>query len=387
MLNYPYSRKLKGGLGRDGEQGEEEGDDRLDEQLLLQRQRRAAGVNALGSSGSFLDDADSNSKLNTSSRNAENTLLACLLGIGGGIRPGLSSENVTNFDQEQIDRLYDLVLEAKEASTMIWGSSRFQDRNHLDSGVGRSKDVCWMKDEGTNEMMKPPGSRIVRVPCRADWMPTDPNSEVCTNSRHHNLCGHFSHVIFSLSQTAFFCIPENAKHGEELTYFGCSYPGAKFRYCSHCKLPCANHCFSTRHNHGDIDYMDVATAATVATPTFKQNIPYRMPTSALTPRDVQGMINTPGLERIDDVATGKEKHQPVTSESPFRLGTKLAYFSDDDSISAVDDLTSTEEIEDRCAALSARNESIKKYIRLKKEELSLKRQLQSLKNEMNDQDE
>jgi hypothetical protein len=58
-----------------------------------------------------------------------------------------------------------------------------------------------------------------------------------------------------LSQTAYFVIPENVKHGEELicSYFACRNAGIKFRYCSHCKVPVAKRNFRKRHKHGGED--------------------------------------------------------------------------------------------------------------------------------------
>jgi hypothetical protein len=54
------------------------------------------------------------------------------------------------------------------------------------------------------------------------------------------------------SKTAYFVIPENVKHGEELicSYFACRNAGIKFRYCSHCKVPVAKRNFRKRHKHG-----------------------------------------------------------------------------------------------------------------------------------------
>lgn len=81
-----------------------------------------------------------------------------------------------------------------------------------------------------DEMEKAPGSVI--VPCRARGMPMD-----------HNF------------KTAYFVIPENVKHGEELicSYFACRNAGIKFRYCSHCKVPVAKRNFRKRHKHGGED--------------------------------------------------------------------------------------------------------------------------------------
>ena len=68
-----------------------------------------------------------------------------------------------------------------------------------------------------------------RVPCRARGMPMA-----------HNF------------KTAYFNIPDNIQHGDELE---CSFPacrsaGAKFRYCLYCKIPVAKRNFRNRHKHG-----------------------------------------------------------------------------------------------------------------------------------------
>lgn len=83
-------------------------------------------------------------------------------------------------------------------------------------------------DAVKDERRKAPGSVI--VPCRARGMPMD-----------HNF------------KTAYFVIPENVRHGEELicSYFACRNAGVKFRYCSHCKVPVAKRNFRKRHKHGD----------------------------------------------------------------------------------------------------------------------------------------
>lgn len=85
------------------------------------------------------------------------------------------------------------------------------------TGNGGSKD----------SFQKTPGSVV--VPCRARGMPMD-----------HNF------------KTAYFVIPENVEHGEELicSYFACRNAGIKFRYCTHCKVPVAKRNFRKRHKHG-----------------------------------------------------------------------------------------------------------------------------------------
>ncbi|KAL7472823.1 hypothetical protein ACHAXS_013196 [Conticribra weissflogii] len=83
----------------------------------------------------------------------------------------------------------------------------------------------------SGKMKKKKKSGNTRVPCRARGMPMA-----------HNF------------KTAYFTIPPNIQHGDELL---CSFPtcrsaGAKFRYCLHCKVPVAKRNFRNRHKHGNI---------------------------------------------------------------------------------------------------------------------------------------
>ena len=81
------------------------------------------------------------------------------------------------------------------------------------------------------KMPRPSSDPIInlRAPCQARGMP-----------KAHNY------------KTAYFTIPSDIKHGEELmcSFPCCSSAGAKFRYCSHCKVPVAKRNFRNRHKHG-----------------------------------------------------------------------------------------------------------------------------------------
>eukprot|EP00545_Synedropsis_sp_CCMP1620_P013422 CAMPEP_0119005676 /NCGR_PEP_ID=MMETSP1176-20130426/1861_1 /TAXON_ID=265551 /ORGANISM="Synedropsis recta cf, Strain CCMP1620" /LENGTH=573 /DNA_ID=CAMNT_0006957513 /DNA_START=29 /DNA_END=1750 /DNA_ORIENTATION=- len=83
-------------------------------------------------------------------------------------------------------------------------------------------------DAGSKDSFQKTAGSVV-VPCRARGMPMD-----------HNF------------KTAYFVIPENVEHGEELicSYFACRNAGIKFRYCTHCKVPVAKRNFRKRHKHG-----------------------------------------------------------------------------------------------------------------------------------------
>lgn len=118
--------------------------------------------------------------------------------------------------QEQLDRQ---IAGGGGESLMDRAALRAQNEGagHASAGDGGGKD----------SFQKTPGSVV--VPCRARGMPMD-----------HNF------------KTAYFVIPENVEHGEELicSYFACRNAGIKFRYCTHCKVPVAKRNFRKRHKHG-----------------------------------------------------------------------------------------------------------------------------------------
>ncbi len=60
-------------------------------------------------------------------------------------------------------------------------------------------------------------------------------------------------ICLIFAKTAYFVIPENVQHGEELicSYFACRNAGIKFRYCTHCRVPVAKRNFRKRHKHGN----------------------------------------------------------------------------------------------------------------------------------------
>jgi hypothetical protein len=99
-------------------------------------------------------------------------------------------------------------------------------RAQNEGGIRASSGDGGVKDS----FQKTPGSVV--VPCRARGMPMD-----------HNF------------KTAYFVIPENVEHGEELicSYFACRNAGIKFRYCTHCKVIFSKsdivHCDSHRCLH------------------------------------------------------------------------------------------------------------------------------------------
>jgi len=74
--------------------------------------------------------------------------------------------------------------------------------------------------------------RTIRLPCGARGMKADHNSS-----------------------TAYFDVPENARHGQHLlcSHSVCRAAGVKFRYCFYCKKPVTKQNFRSRHLHANLD--------------------------------------------------------------------------------------------------------------------------------------
>mmetsp|Transcript_7235 Transcript_7235/g.17639 ORF Transcript_7235/g.17639 Transcript_7235/m.17639 type:complete len:447 (+) Transcript_7235:182-1522(+) len=74
--------------------------------------------------------------------------------------------------------------------------------------------------------------RTMRLPCGARGMKADHNSS-----------------------TAYFDVPENARHGQHLlcSHSICRSAGVKFRYCFYCKKPVTKQNFRARHLHANLD--------------------------------------------------------------------------------------------------------------------------------------
>jgi hypothetical protein len=94
------------------------------------------------------------------------------------------------------------------------------------SGVGGAPGI--MEGHHLNQKLSMTRGTAI-VPCRARGMPVD-----------HNF------------KSAYFVIPENIEHGDELicSYPACRQAGIKFRYCFQCKVPVAKRNFRNRHRHG-----------------------------------------------------------------------------------------------------------------------------------------
>jgi hypothetical protein len=97
-------------------------------------------------------------------------------------------------------------------------------------------------------------------------------------------------LILYCKQTAYFVIPENVKHGEELicSYFACRNAGIKFRYCSHCKVPVAKRNFRKRHKHGG-EIVDDKDDDSGDDETPNKGIPYQITASREEEVDEDGI--------------------------------------------------------------------------------------------------
>mmetsp|Transcript_4042 Transcript_4042/g.6312 ORF Transcript_4042/g.6312 Transcript_4042/m.6312 type:complete len:666 (+) Transcript_4042:42-2039(+) len=140
--------------------------------------------------------------------------------------------------QEQLDRQ----LSGQNGESLL---DRAGLRATADSGGTRSTSE---ETSNKDSFQKTPGSVV--VPCRARGMPMD-----------HNF------------KTAYFVIPENVEHGEELicSYFACRNAGIKFRYCTHCKVPVAKRNFRKRHKHGKTTSVDADEDASIE--DEEENVP------------------------------------------------------------------------------------------------------------------
>lgn len=161
--------------------------------------------------------------------------------------PGADGESISDDDNEENlssddeddnnDNSAAKVAKASDNSTAAAASDapfcRTVNQEHSSSGGNSVKQEHIIVIPGDNGKMKKKKKKSgnTRVPCRARGMPMA-----------HNF------------KTAYFNIPPNIQHGDELL---CSFPacrsaGAKFRYCLHCKVPVAKRNFRNRHKHGNI---------------------------------------------------------------------------------------------------------------------------------------
>jgi len=156
---------------------------------------------------------------------------------GESISDDDNEENLSSDDEDDNnDNSAAKVPKASDNSTAAAANAapfcRPINQEHSSSGGNSVKQehiIVIPADNGKMKKKKKSGN--ARVPCRARGMPMA-----------HNF------------KTAYFNIPPNIQHGDELL---CSFPacrsaGAKFRYCLHCKVPVAKRNFRNRHKHGNI---------------------------------------------------------------------------------------------------------------------------------------
>jgi hypothetical protein len=124
-----------------------------------------------------------------------------------------------------------------------------------DGGVDKF-DPLIFKARALREEALRRGSRILL--CRARGMPMNHSANVRQlRCEQHILLFRSSQCAFptrGLPQTAFFEVPANAAHGEELL---CSHPRCrqgriKFLLCKYCDEPVAKRSFRTNHDHKDL---------------------------------------------------------------------------------------------------------------------------------------
>lgn len=174
--------------------------------------------------------------------------------------------------------------------------------------VPSSSELAGLEDN-KDELEKAPGSVI--VPCRARGMPMD-----------HNF------------KTAYFVIPENVKHGEELicSYFACRNAGIKFRYCSHCKVPVAKRNFRKRHKHGGEDLGNLADDSDgddeVCVPVKKAGIPSQITASRKEEVEADGIssqsTDSNADKRASNNAAAARKAAAVAARKPPLKGAAAA---------------------------------------------------------------
>ncbi|KAL3807061.1 hypothetical protein ACHAXA_008007 [Cyclostephanos tholiformis] len=168
--------------------------------------------------GSVLNGPGLNTLQNLSNSNASS-----IVGVGnhqgglnhGGLNASALQSNILSADMNNLMGL---------ASTARGMLGRVVDSSA--SGVGGVPGV--MEGHNINQKLGLARGAAI-VPCRARGMPVD-----------HNF------------KSAYFIIPDNIEHGDELmcSYPACRQAGVKFRYCLHCKVPVAKRNFRNRHRHG-----------------------------------------------------------------------------------------------------------------------------------------
>mmetsp|Transcript_31413 Transcript_31413/g.34777 ORF Transcript_31413/g.34777 Transcript_31413/m.34777 type:complete len:620 (+) Transcript_31413:70-1929(+) len=200
--------------------------------LLLARTAALQQLGALGGGGN-MDQIHQELELQRLEELERRQLLAAA--TGGAPMGALAARQQLELQEAQIrQEQLDRQLSSQSESLL----DRAGLRAPADSGINRNSNE---EVNSKESFQKTPGSVV--VPCRARGMPMD-----------HNF------------KTAYFVIPENVEHGEELicSYFACRNAGIKFRYCTHCKVPVAKRNFRKRHKHGKTTSADADEDESVA---------------------------------------------------------------------------------------------------------------------------
>ena len=144
-------------------------------------------------------------------------------------------------------------------------------------------------------------------------------------------------------KTAYFVIPENVKHGEELicSYFACRNAGIKFRYCSHCKVPVAKRNFRKRHKHGG-EIVDDKDDDTGDEETLNKGIPSQITASREEEVDEDG-ISSQSADSTDHHEETKKDvllrdgmvSSSVLVEAPTKVNTLMRHLEAPAAIPAI----------------------------------------------------
>jgi len=150
-------------------------------------------------------------------------------GVPGGDGGSDSGEDDASITSEEEGTAEDNDSKLPAASKDATEASKDDDDEY--NGVKKEHLLVIPGVDKTPDQKKKKKKKNKRVPCRARGMPMA-----------HNF------------KTAYFILPDNIQHGDELE---CSFPscrsaGAKFRYCLHCKVPVAKRNFRNRHKHGNM---------------------------------------------------------------------------------------------------------------------------------------
>jgi hypothetical protein len=178
--------------------------------FLLARTAALQQLGALGATGGGFEHLQQELELQKLEEIERRHILAAAAAAGRGPMAALVARQQelqeAQLRQEQLERQ----IGGRSAAEAVLAERNAAAIRGQNEASNRTSSI----ENGNKEsFQKTPGSVV--VPCRARGMPMD-----------HNF------------KTAYFVIPENVEHGEELicSYFACRNAGIKFRYCTHCKV-------------------------------------------------------------------------------------------------------------------------------------------------------